>query len=110
MGTFDISNPYKVTIEEREREIELMEKKLQEISKVELTEVEKLELLNKKEAVRKKTIFDFYKEITGKVMTDEEYKNYIKIFEDPQTRRGYNIKNFIEGDKGRDGSINKEAV
>jgi len=88
------------TIEEIERMVETQsQEKKQDETKV-LTDEEKKIGLQERDTKRKIWITDFYFEITGKVMTDEDYKKYLEIYDNSETRRGWNIKNFIEGDIG----------
>jgi hypothetical protein len=102
MGNFlNYSNNNRTTIEEQERYIEILqEQRKEEIKKI-LTIEEKSVIEAKKEEGRKKVILFYFKDLTGKDMTEEEYKNYTSILDDKFTRKGYNIKNFIEGDDGR---------
>ena len=44
---------------------------------------------------RRSMIFPIFKDLTNREMTEEEYKRYIKVFEDPETKTGYNIVEFI---------------
>ena len=113
---FNSPNPFKISVEERERQIEVLEEKFTE--KVNPTYEEILQLkelrIKVKEDTRKKWIYDFFKLITDREMTEAEFKEYNEIMDNPKTRKGFNLKNFIEGDKGsiwieKDVIINQES-
>ena len=96
-----------LTIEEKTRALELLEKQLETaeteeeimIRQAKEADMRAKNLLSLKEE-RKKVVFEYFKTLSGRDMTEEEYKDYIKILESPKTRRYYNLKNFIEGDLG----------
>lgn len=121
MPVFDLTeNPYKVTVKERSQSsVELLKIKREEalakeelkIKREEEAEKEKEDLRTKeekeaeKENRRHETVCWYYKDETGKDMSEEEYKEYITIFK--KARKGYSIFDYIDGDKeGKD--IKKE--
>jgi hypothetical protein len=115
---FNPPNPYKVLIEERERQIETEEQEIIEEEKELETDEQKdkrklLARLNR-EDTRKKWVYEFFKLFANREMTEAEFKEYNEIMDNPLTRKGFNLKNFIEGDKGsiwieKDVIINQES-
>jgi ADP-heptose:LPS heptosyltransferase len=98
-------NPYHVTLVEEEKQFEIFQKAVETeraTLEAEQKEAEKrAERLKHREEERRKNVFHFFKVFAKRDMTEEEYKNYIEILEDANTRNGYNIKNFIAGDMGK---------
>ena len=97
----------KITIEEKQKEIEMLEREAEHAE----TEEQILARENREREARakrvaelqierKKVVFEFFKDLSGKEMTEEQYAEYIQIYENPKTRRGYSILDFINGDKG----------
>ena len=106
---YEHENPNRVTIVEREKEIALLEKQ-EKIAETE-EEMEAKEIREREARVkrveelkieRKKVVFKFFKIFAKREMTNEEYDRYIAIYENPRTRKGYNIKNFFDGDDGKE--------
>jgi predicted RNase H-like nuclease (RuvC/YqgF family) len=98
----------KFTIEEKEKEIEMLEKQLEtaeteeDIIIREAREAEeRAERIKQNIIKRKEVVFDYFKILTNRDMTEAEYKEYIEIYDNEKTRKGFNLKNFIEGDKGK---------
>lgn len=91
----------KITIEELDRQIERAStaEAQEQIKKLTAEEKEKNRI--ERDLIRRKYIFGFYKEFTGNEMLEEDYQEYLFIYDNPKTRKYFNLKNFIDGDKGK---------
>jgi len=102
-----MDSPLRTIITEREKELELLE----EAEEKETGKIRTAEDIAKRKAeaekARKVWVFEFFEMITDREMTEEEYQEYISIFDNPKTRRGWNLKNFIKGDKGQEIEVKK---
>lgn len=106
----------KYKIEEIEREIESLEYKFTEKINPTYDEVLKIKELREKLKFETRNFYikEYFKIIADREMTEAEFKEYNEIIDNPITRKGYNLKNFIEGDKGsiwkkEDDTISQES-
>jgi len=98
MNIFESQNKFRTTIEEREKEIIIEEKKLAEDKEMYreslMSKEEKEKKKQEKEACRRKIITEVFKECTEREMTEEEYQEYISVFNNSE--EGFNLWSWIE--------------
>ena len=85
-----------VEIQRIEEELTAINKKVRDQEVETITEEQRALNLEEKEKIRKSYIPYFFKEFANREMTDQEYKDYTKKLDDPETKKGWNIKDFIE--------------
>lgn len=86
------------TIEEKQREIELLENLSKEIVDVEIKKAEVERYAKEKEKQRRNAVFSFFKTFARRDMTEEEYVEYLELFKNSE--RGFNIFEYAEQKAG----------
>ena len=86
-------------IKTEEEELEALKGKLKETNTQATDRIRNEMWAEKREEERRNAVMNSFFVITGKPMTEEQYKKYTSIFDDSKTPGGYNIKSFIVNEK-----------